>query len=72
MKRFEVWLARLDPGEGSEMSKTRPVVILSPDVMNARLHTALAAPLILIGWKLIRSIYVVLYQSLLALAPEQA
>ena len=30
MKRFEVWLARLDPGEGSEMRKTRPVVILSP------------------------------------------
>jgi hypothetical protein len=34
--------------------------------------TALAAPLILIGWKLSRSIYVVLYQSLVALAPEQA
>ncbi|MSR64875.1 MAG: type II toxin-antitoxin system PemK/MazF family toxin [Verrucomicrobiae bacterium] len=45
MKRFEVWLARLDPAEGSEMSKTRPVVILSPDVMNTRLHTVLIAPL---------------------------
>ena len=45
MKRFEVWLARLDPGEGSEMRKTRPVVILSPDVMNQRLHTVLVAPL---------------------------
>lgn len=45
MKRFEVWLARLDPAEGSEMRKTRPVVILSPDLMNARLHTLLAAPL---------------------------
>ena len=45
MKRFEVWLARLEPAEGSEMRKTRPVVILSPDAMNARLHTVLAAPL---------------------------
>jgi len=45
MKRFEVWLARLDPAEGSEMRKTRPVVILSPDVMNVRLHTVLIAPL---------------------------
>jgi mRNA interferase MazF len=45
MKRFEIWLARLDPAEGSEMRKTRPVVIVSPDEMNARLHTVLAAPL---------------------------
>ncbi len=45
MKRFEVWLARLDPVEGSEMRKTRPVVIVSPDEMNDRLLTVLAAPL---------------------------
>ena len=45
MKKFEVWLARLDPGEGSEMRKTRPVVIVSPDVMNQWLHTVLVAPL---------------------------
>ncbi len=45
MKRFEVWLARLDPAEGSEMRKTRPVVIISPDEMNARLHTVLVVPL---------------------------
>jgi hypothetical protein len=32
--------------------------------------TALAAPFILIGWTLSRSIYVVLYHGLLALAPE--
>ena len=44
MKKFEVWLARLDPAVGSEMRKTRPVVILSPDVMNQRLHTVLVAP----------------------------
>ena len=45
MKRFEVWLTRLDPAEGAEMRKTRPVVLLSPDEMNARLHTVLIAPL---------------------------
>lgn len=45
MKRFEVWLARLDPAEGSEMRKTRPVVIVSPDEMNVRLHTVVVAPL---------------------------
>jgi mRNA interferase MazF len=45
MKRFEVWLARLDPAEGAEMRKTRPVVIVSPDEMNARLLTVLVAPL---------------------------
>ena len=44
MKRFEVWLARLDPAEGSEMRKTRPVIV-SPDEMNTRLHTVLIAPL---------------------------
>jgi mRNA interferase MazF len=45
MKRFEVWLARLDPAEGSEMRKTRPVVIVSPNEMNERLLTVLVAPL---------------------------
>lgn len=50
MKRFEVWLARLDPAEGSEMRKTRPVVIVSPDEMNVRLLTVLAAPLTAVGF----------------------
>ena len=45
MKRFEVWLVRLDPAAGSEMQKTRPCVIVSPDAMNARLRTAVVAPL---------------------------
>jgi mRNA interferase MazF len=45
MKRFEVWLTRLDPAEGSEMRKTRPAVIVSPDEMNVRLHTVVVAPL---------------------------
>jgi len=45
MEKFEVWLTRLDPTKGSEMRKTRPVVIVSPDEMNDRLHTVIVAPL---------------------------
>lgn len=45
MKRFEVWLARLDPTEGAEMRKTRPCVIISPDDLNHTVRTMLVAPL---------------------------
>lgn len=45
MKRFDVWLVRLDPTEGAEMRKTRPCVVLSPDDLNQAVRTALAAPL---------------------------
>jgi mRNA interferase MazF len=45
VKRFEVWLVRLDPVLGSEIGKTRPGVIVSPDEANASLHTVLVAPL---------------------------
>jgi mRNA interferase MazF len=50
MKRFEIWLTRLDPAEGSEMRKTRPAVIVSPDEMNDRLRTVLVAPLTSAGF----------------------
>jgi mRNA interferase MazF len=50
MKRFEVWLARLDPTESSEMRKTRLVVVVSPDEMNQRFHTVLVAPLTTAGF----------------------
>jgi mRNA interferase MazF len=45
MKRFEVWIVRLDPVLGSEIGKTRPGVIVSPDEANAALRTVLIAPL---------------------------
>ena len=35
MKRHEIWYARLEPVEGSEIGKTRPCVIVSLNVMNA-------------------------------------
>lgn len=44
-RRFDVWLAALDPAPGHEIQKTRPVVVLSPDEMNRHLKTVVAAPL---------------------------
>lgn len=45
MRRFEVWLVRLDPVLGSEIGKTRPGVIVSPDEANDHLRTVIVAPL---------------------------
>ncbi len=45
MKRFEVWLVSLDPTLGSEIRKTRPAVIVSPDELNAHLNTVIVVPL---------------------------
>lgn len=43
--RFEVYLINLDPTIGSEIKKTRPCVILSPDEMNRNISTIIIAPL---------------------------
>lgn len=45
MKRYDVYLARLDPVEGSEMGKTRPVVIVSDDLRNRALPNVVCCPL---------------------------
>ena len=45
MKRYDVYWAALDPTAGAEMAKTRPVVIVSLDVLNARLQTVTVCPL---------------------------
>jgi mRNA interferase MazF len=45
MKRYEVRWAQLDPTAGAEMAKTRPVVIVSLDALNARLQTVTICPL---------------------------
>ena len=42
--RFEIWLVQLDPTQGSEIKKTRPCVIISPDEMSP-LKTAIIAPM---------------------------
>lgn len=45
MIRGEVWLAALDPTVGSEIKKTRPCVVISPQEMNAHLRTVIVAPM---------------------------
>lgn len=43
--RGDVWLVSLDPTQGSEIRKTRPCVVVSPDEMNPHLNTVLVAPM---------------------------
>ncbi|MEL6931197.1 MAG: type II toxin-antitoxin system PemK/MazF family toxin [Cyanobacteria bacterium J06600_6] len=41
----EVWLVSLEPTVGSEIRKTRPCVVISPDEINRLLRTVIVAPL---------------------------
>ena len=41
----EIWLVQLDPTVGSEIRKTRPCVIISPNEMNEHLRTVIVAPM---------------------------
>jgi mRNA interferase MazF len=43
--RFDVFLVVLDPTIGSEIQKTRPCVVISPDEMNLHLATVIIAPM---------------------------
>lgn len=43
--RFEVYLVDLDPTIGSEIQKTRPCVIVSPNEMNHHIATIIVAPM---------------------------
>lgn len=45
VKRFEVYLVNLDPTVGSEIRKTRPCLIVSPDEMNRYISTVIIAPM---------------------------
>ena len=45
IKRFEVYLVKLDPTVGSEIQKTRPCVVISPDEMNRFINTIIVAPM---------------------------
>ena len=46
IKRFDICLVNLDPTIGSEIKKTRPAIIISPDSMNlSRLKTVIIAPM---------------------------
>lgn len=45
VKRFEVYLVNLDPTIGSEIRKTRPCLIISPNEMNRYVATVIVAPM---------------------------
>src|SRR5262245_39766943 len=69
--RGDVYLVRLDPTLGSEIQKTRPCLIVSPDELNGNLRTVIVAPMTTSGrtypWRIRRrfqnrSGYVVLDQ----------
>lgn len=44
MKRFDIYLVKLNPTIGSEIQKTRPCIIISPDEIDV-LQTVIIAPL---------------------------
>jgi len=44
-QRFDVYLVSLDPAKGSEIKKTRPCLIISPDEMNRHIRTVIIAPM---------------------------
>jgi mRNA interferase MazF len=45
VRRYEIRWASLDPTQGAEIAKTRPVVIVSLDALNERLQTVTICPL---------------------------
>ncbi|MBA2259479.1 MAG: type II toxin-antitoxin system PemK/MazF family toxin [Acidobacteria bacterium] len=45
MARGDVHLVRLDPTLGSEIRKTRPCLVISPDELNEHLRTVIVAPM---------------------------
>jgi mRNA interferase MazF len=45
MKQGEIWLTDLNPVKGSEQSGTRPVVILSGNLLNKHLPLVICCPL---------------------------
>lgn len=44
-ERFDVYLVSLDPTVGSEIKKTRPCLIISPDELNRNIATVIVAPM---------------------------
>ena len=47
--RFDVYLTNLEPTVGSEIQKTRPCLIVSPDEMNRHIRTVIVAPMTTAG-----------------------
>ena len=49
VNRFDVYLVNLDPTVGSEIQKTRPCLVISPDEMNRYIRTVIVAPMTTTG-----------------------
>ena len=45
VNQYQIFLVNLDPTIGSEIKKTRPCVVISPDEMNRHLRTIVIAPM---------------------------
>jgi mRNA interferase MazF len=45
VRRFDVWLINLDRTIGSEIRKTRPCLVVSPEEMNRHIGTVMVAPM---------------------------
>ena len=45
VKQYQIVLVNLDPSLGSEIQKTRPCVIISPNEINDNLRTVVIAPM---------------------------
>ncbi len=45
INQYEIYWMNLDPSIGSEIKKTRPCVVISPNEMNRYLRTVIIAPI---------------------------
>ncbi len=45
LKQYDIVLVNLDPTIGSEIKKTRPCIVISPNEMNRPLRTIVIAPM---------------------------
>jgi mRNA interferase MazF len=45
IRQYQIVLVNLDPTKGSEIQKTRPCLVLSPNEMNKHLRTIIIAPM---------------------------
>lgn len=52
IKRYEIYLVKLNPTVGSEIQKTRPCIVISPNEMNI-LKTVIVAPMTSKGFEFI-------------------
>ncbi len=45
VNRFDIYVVSLDPTRGSEIKKTRPCIVISPDEINHNINTVIIAPM---------------------------